>query len=87
MQKIAVPQKVFGPKNFGFRNIMGPEKFEAKLPENLGVPIFVVPKEFRDPKKFGPKFWVQKNFGSRKILGLEKFWILKNSGSQKNFWS
>ena len=70
VQKIDVPRKVLGPKNFGFRNILGHEKFEAKLPENLGVPKFVGPKEFRDPKKI----FVQ-NFGFRKILGLEKFWV------------
>ena len=62
VQKIVVPQKVLGQKNFEFRRVM--KNFEAKLPENLGVPKSAGPKELRDPKKF----W-------SKILGSEKFWV------------
>ena len=70
VSRVLGAKNYWAPNKFGSQIIMGPEifwvlkNFEAKLPENLGVPKFVGPKEFRDPKKF----W-------SKILGSEKFWV------------
>ena len=73
-------KKIFGPKKIWVQKILGPKKFWVK--KILGQKSFGTKIIFDGKKLVEKNFWVQKNFGSKKILSPKKLWVQKNLSLQ-----
>ena len=83
--KNLLAKKVLCPNKLCFKKDLLQKYFESKT--NIRWIEMLVLKKILGPKKF----WVQKNFGSKKVLvhrimGRKKCWSQTNLGPKKRFW-
>ena len=79
VQKILVPKKILGSKDFGSKIIWVQTKIGYKKLLDLNFFCFEILLSQK-------KFWAQKNVGSKKF-DFKKFLVQKKLWVQANFWS